>query len=324
MAVTNFRRDVWAAMLIEQFRNQSTWAMMVSREYEAEVMSAKRAKIGSIQHSSVTVKDYTRGANMDAPQTLNEGTEYILDLDKEKYYNFDVDDLDELQSRPNLSAEGLRAAIANVIDVVDQHVANVIAAAIPKANIFVANNSFQAIGVLNDTLKGFRNNYSRVRVNYGEGNIFRNVLPWAMTDPYLFTGISNWVVDQGEGAGFVGASGAALRNGFRGRYREFDHYESNIRPQATTAERGGGAGEITLGATIANSIGSADNRSYVNSLERSICFGFPGAVAFAHTVAKIEAYRPELRFSDAVKGQDVFGCVVIKPEDLYAIKVGVE
>ena len=323
MAVTNFRRDIWSAMLIEQFRNQSTWSMMVSREYEPEVMDAKRAKISSIQHSSITVKDFTRGSDMDAPETLNEGTEYILDLDQEKYYNFDVDDLDELQSRPNLQAEGLRAAIANVIDVVDQFVANVIAAAIPKANITVVNNAFDAIGVLSDTQKGFRNAYASVRVNYGEGNIFRNVMPWAMTDPYLFTGITNYVVDQGEGAGFQGASGAALRNGYRGRYREFDHYESNIRGIATTAERGGGAGEITLGADIANSIGSAANRGYVGSKERAIVFGFPGAVAFAHTVAKIEAYRPELRFSDAVKGQDVFGCVVVKPTDLYAIKVGV-
>lgn len=324
MAVTNFRRTIWSAMLIEQFRNQSTWAMMVSREYEAEIMSAKKAKISSIQHTSVTVKDYTRGADMDAPETLNEGTEFELDLDEEKYFNFDVDDLDELQSRPNLQAEGLRAAVSNVIDTVDQHVANVIAAAIPKANIFVSNNAFSAIGVLNDTLKGFRDNYSRVRVNYGEGNVFRNTMPWAMTDPYLFTGLSNWVVDQGEGAGFQGISGAALRNGFRGRYREFDHYESNIRPQATVAERGGGAGEITLGASIANSVGSADNRNRIASLERGIFFGFPGAVAFAHTVAKIEPYRPELRFSDAIKGQDAYGCVVVKPSDLYCIKVGVE
>lgn len=324
MALTNFRRDIWSAMLIMQFRNMSTWSMMVSREYEAELMDAKRAKINSIQHSSITVKDYTRDADIDAPEALNEGTEYILDLDQEKYYNFAVDDLDELQSRPNLMGEGMRAAFANVVDYIDQHVANAIAAAIPKANITVTNNAFQAIGVLADAQKGFRNQFTKIGVNFGEGNLFRNTRPWCMGDPYLMSAIDNYVTDQGEGAGFVSASGVALRNGYQGRYRKFDLYESNIRPIATTAERGGGAGEITLGADIANSIGSAANRGYVGSKERSLVFGFPGAVAFAHTVAKVEAFRPERRFSDAVKGQDVFGVKVIRPSDLYAIKVGVE
>ena len=324
MALTNFRRTVWAAMLIEQFRNMSTWSMMVSREYEPEVMDAKQAKISSIMHDSVDVKDFTRNADIDSPQSLNEGTEYILDLDQEKYFNFDVDDLDELQSRPNMMGEGLRAAFANVIDVVDQFVANTIAKAIPKANIFVVNNAFDAIGVLTDTQKGFRNQFARVRVNYGEDNVFRNVRPWCMSDPYLLEGISNYVVDQGEAAAFAAASGAALRNGYQGMYRRFDLYESNILPTATAAERGGGAGEITLGQTIGNTVGSATNRSYVNSKERGLYFGFPGAIAFAHAVSKVEAYRPELRFSDAVKGQDVFGCVVLKAEDLYCIKVGVE
>ena len=44
------------------------------------------------------------------------------------------------------------------------------------------------------------------------------------------------------------------------------------------------------------------------------------AIAFAGTVDKVEAYRPEGLFADAVKGLNVFGTRVIRPKEIYILK----
>ncbi|MBR3870622.1 MAG: hypothetical protein IKJ17_03885 [Clostridia bacterium] len=45
------------------------------------------------------------------------------------------------------------------------------------------------------------------------------------------------------------------------------------------------------------------------------------AVAFASGIDETEAYRPEHRFSDAIKGLNTYGGKVIRPREMYVIKV---
>lgn len=44
------------------------------------------------------------------------------------------------------------------------------------------------------------------------------------------------------------------------------------------------------------------------------------AVAFAEQIEKVEHYRPEDAFTSAVKGLYVFGCKVVRPEEVYVMK----
>ena len=44
------------------------------------------------------------------------------------------------------------------------------------------------------------------------------------------------------------------------------------------------------------------------------------AVAFAEQIDKVEHYRPEDAFTDAVKGLYVFGAKVIRPNEIYVMK----
>ena len=48
--------------------------------------------------------------------------------------------------------------------------------------------------------------------------------------------------------------------------------------------------------------------------------GSPRAIAIADQIDKVEAYRPETLFSDAVKGLSVYGVKVVRPKELYVIK----
>ncbi len=44
------------------------------------------------------------------------------------------------------------------------------------------------------------------------------------------------------------------------------------------------------------------------------------AIAFAGAIDEVEAYRPESFFADAIKGLNVFGGKIIRPEQLYTLK----
>ena len=44
------------------------------------------------------------------------------------------------------------------------------------------------------------------------------------------------------------------------------------------------------------------------------------AVAFAEQIDKVEKYRPEDAFTDAVKGLYVFGAKIVRPKEIYVMK----
>ena len=43
------------------------------------------------------------------------------------------------------------------------------------------------------------------------------------------------------------------------------------------------------------------------------------AVAFAEQLSEIQAYRPELRFADAVKGLHLYGCKIVRPQEIMVV-----
>lgn len=47
------------------------------------------------------------------------------------------------------------------------------------------------------------------------------------------------------------------------------------------------------------------------------------AIAFAEQLSEIDAYRPELRFADAVKGLHLYGAKVVYPEEMVLLDVAV-
>ena len=48
------------------------------------------------------------------------------------------------------------------------------------------------------------------------------------------------------------------------------------------------------------------------------------AIAFADQISEIEAYRPEKRFADAVKGLHLYGAKVVYPKELVTVRVEFE
>jgi hypothetical protein len=48
-------------------------------------------------------------------------------------------------------------------------------------------------------------------------------------------------------------------------------------------------------------------------------FGHPMAISLALQINQVEAYRPEKRFADAMKGLALYGAKVVRPDALGVI-----
>ncbi len=65
---------------------------------------------------------------------------------------------------------------------------------------------------------------------------------------------------------------------------------------------------------IENCLAESDDGAYYNILRTE------KAVAFAEQIEKVKHYEPEDAFTGAVKGLYVFGCKVVRPEEIYVMK----
>jgi hypothetical protein len=63
------------------------------------------------------------------------------------------------------------------------------------------------------------------------------------------------------------------------------------------------------------------NNLYVSGADYYGMIRTKNAIAFASGIDKVEAYRPESLFSDAIKGLNTYGAKVVRPKELYALKV---
>ena len=80
-----------------------------------------------------------------------------------------------------------------------------------------------------------------------------------------------------------------------------------------------------IGSIAGCKIYSSHNIKQLNngSINMSTCIlRTKRAVAFAEQVSEIEAYRPELRFADAVKGLHLYGAKIVRPEEFYSVNIG--
>lgn len=111
MAVTNFIPQLWAGALLAHLDKAHVVANLVNRNYEGDIRAfGDTVKITSI--GDITVKDYTENQDINAPEDLST-TQKILTIDKQKYFNFQIDDVDAAQVRsPLMDAAMQRAAYA--------------------------------------------------------------------------------------------------------------------------------------------------------------------------------------------------------------------
>lgn len=285
--IDNFIPQVWSATILLALEKALVYAqpMIVNRDYEGDIRDqGDTVKINSIGRP--TIFDYTKNSNMPDPETL-EGSGKVLTITQSKGFNFQVDDIDKAQAKPEVMDTALSLAAYGLADIADQYVAAKLLAGVTENTIGTVETPI--IPKPEEGVKGAYENLVDLGVKLDEQNVPADnrwvvVSPWfhgMLTKDHRF--VSYAAIDVlynrqvGEAAGFAILS-------------------SNNVP--TIAAPGGAENTKTRYALLA---------------------GSNMAGTFAEQINQVEAYRPEKRFGDAVKGLHLYGAEVERPEAISVL-----
>lgn len=279
MAITNFIPTIWSARLLENLKKSMVYAQpgVVNRDYEGEIRNAgDTVKILSI--SAVSVGNYAKGQDITF-QELSDAAQ-VLTIEKQKYFAFEVDDIDKAQSVVNIIDSAMAEAAYGLKDVADQYVAGVMVAGVASANQIGTDASPVSL-TAGATGSGNTNVYEAIvnmRVKLDKANV-PNEGRWLVVPPEVYALLLN-----DNRFVYNNLAQQVLLNGEVGQIAGFRVLVSNNVPESSSKYR--------------------------------ILAGYPGAVTYAEQINKIEAIRRENRFADGIKGLHLYGAKVTRPQGL--------
>lgn len=284
MALSNLP-TVWSAQALTALRANLVFAgKIANRDYEGTIrQGGDTVKIRGL--ADPTIFDVTRNSDIPAPETLSDSVISMV-IDQAKGFNFQVDDLDQLQKVGGRSVqlESTQNAGIKLAEATDAVVAAALVAAVPAGS---ANNiGTTAAPVTIDVpapgatltasaIDAYRL-ISRIAVK-----LDKLLVPqqgrWIVLPPFMLAALAN---DQRFTA--AGGAGVIATNGYQGKVAGFDIYSTTLVPSPA-------------------------------STKYQVLAGYRGSVSYADQLIETVFYRPERRFADAVKGVHVFGVKVVRP-----------
>lgn len=282
MALTTFIPELWNARLLNALDKAHVFAGLVNRDYEGEIK-----KQGDTVHintiGEVTIGTYTKDTDFaSGPQALT-ATDQTLVINQAKYFNFAVDDIDTAQAAGDVMDKAMQRAAYGLADAADKYIADQLAAAITTANGNQVGTTAVAL-----TKENVYENIVKMKTILDKANV-PTTGRWLVVPPEMVA-----LILQDDRFVKTGGTKAedTLANGWVARAVGFDIYESNN----------------------CNSATASSTTTY------TITAGDEGACTYAEQISDTEAYRPEKRFADAVKGLHLYGAKVVDPKRLAGLK----
>lgn len=287
MAIQHTIPEIWSARLLMAFDKENTYMRAVTDRSGELAMGGDRLHMGEIT-TTVTIGDYTKDTDMDPPQGADDVDEVLM-LDQQKYFNIQVDDLDRVQARPDLLDEFARKAAVSVADTVNEflyttHLTATTGEAKLRKTIAAKTAEFGNLAYAGMLVEALIDSMTIMdRANIPRGNRY------AIGTPEIRAALVRYLVDKG--ASFNGdMTDTAFMDGMISRAFGFDFAADNQAPVPANGQ----------------------NAQY-------IAMGHPEAMVWASQINRVEPYRPERRFADAIKGLYVYGAHVAEKEKLYSI-----
>jgi hypothetical protein len=282
--------------LLIKFYAACVLAAISNTDYEGEIKN-QGDKVIIRTVPDITIRDYSKNQTLQIQRPESPNKE--LPIDKAKYFNFVVDDIDKHQSDINLMNKwsddaGSQMAIsidtgvlADVYADADTYNKGATAGAISGDINLGASGSPLAV-----TKADILDTIVDCRTVLGEQNVPKNDRYFVM--PEWMSGII--MKSDLKDASLAGDGTSIMRNGRLGIIAEFTLYESNL--LASVAD---GGGETAF----------------------HVLAGQRNALSFAAQMTKMETLRAESTFGNLVRGLNVYGYEVLKGEalvDLYCYK----
>lgn len=274
MAVTTFIPELWSARLLYALDKAHVATNLVNREYQGIIANqGDTVHINSI--GAITVKDYTKNTDIADPDALTT-TEQTLVIDQCKYFNFQVDDVDNVQAAGDLVDTAMGRAAYSLADVADAYLLKTIAAGAASGNTVGA-----ASGPIALTAANVYENIVKLRTKLDKANV-PNPGRTIVVPPEVYALL---LMDDRFAKSDAAAGQSALLNGEVGRVAGFTVYMSN---------------------NVHTGTGTDTGKTQYFEITAQVST----ATTYAEQIIKTEAYRIEKRFADGVKGLHVYGAKV--------------
>lgn len=274
MSVSSFIPEIWNANLELAFRENAIAASLVNREYEGDARMGNTVKVS--QASAVTIYDYSVGAAAGGSTSATArttaahaiaSTSVDLLINKEKNFDFYVDDIDRAQAAGSMSVY-TQSAGEGLAEDADKFILSGISSAATLVRTGTGSDSSplaittgdQAFDVVRDLRK---------KLNQQKVPVGNRVLVCNAEFEALLLSASSKLTNVNE----AGATDA-LRNANLGRLLGFDVYTSENMP------------EVNKAACLA---------------------WYKPSYAFVSQITETEALRANDRMADRLRGLHVYG-----------------
>jgi hypothetical protein len=291
-----FIPTLWSGKLNAKFYATTVFGEIANTGYEGEIKSmGDKIVINNIP--TITIQTYTVGTNLTyevpAPNTVE------LLIDKAKYFGVSVSDVLSVQSKPNLMSMFTDDASMQMKIAIDRDV--MLAEFNSGANANKGGNAGAISGSFNlgtDTAPVVLSATSVLPLITALSTVLdeQNV---PETDRFLVIPgfMRQWLMQSPLAQAYVtGDSQSPLRNGKIGRIDRFDIYVSNQLPKADADKNFAGATQT-----------GASKRT-------AVLAGHKTAMTFASQITKTESLNNPNDFGTLVRGLNVYGHKMIKPE----------
>lgn len=251
----------------------------------------------------ITISNYSKDTDIASAQALTDAQSQLT-ITQAKYFNFEIDDVDAAQNANGgqIMQEAMSWAAYRLRDTIDQYVAGFYLDAVSA----IGSSGTPTVPTApTQTNIGAGTTVYDYLVQLGQ-KLTEQLVPiqgrWLIVPPWIksyltmdirFSGYNTAGAQPTLAYGTLTDSDRSPSDAYLGKIENMDVYESVNCPH------------------IGGTVGIAGSQDVILA-------GHPIAITMAEGVNKTEAYRPPLRFADAVKGLVLYGAKTVRPYALAA------
>ncbi len=280
----NFIPEIWSGKLIENFYDATVLAAISNTDYEGEIRSFGDT-VNIRTTPELTIRTYQKGMTLQVENPDKPKLQLLID--KGEYFAAVEDDVDKVQSDVNLMDAWSKDASEKMKIKIDQR-------------------------VLTDMLPGI----SAVNKGATAGRISGNINLGVTGTPFAVTktNVLDFIVDMGtvldEANAPEGDRFLVIPAKMAGMIKKSDLKDASITGDSMSVIRNGRLGMIDRFTVYMS------HNLYSASGEFSIVAGHKMGLTFASQMTNMETIRSETTFGNIVRGLQVYGYKVVKPEAL--------
>ena len=280
--ITNFQQTIWSKSILRSLNKITSLRNHCNYQYEKDSKNAKEVKILSVNRP--TIRTYVPGTAITRESATD--SSQLLQLNQYRYFNFEVEDIFKTQSVPSLMEALTDEAGKGLAEEGDKYVAGVVKADVEATKPTVSMSASVISLTTSNAMASVEDGFATLYANDCKvSDMFYLELA-----PKVFTTYRQSLTELSTNNPEI------LKKGAVGKINNAYVCIENLLPTGKAS-----------GSSTADDV-------YYNILRTD------KAIAFAEQIDKVEHYRPEDAFTDAVKGLYVFGAKIVRPKEIYVMK----